>query len=49
MTEQAKRGRLVGGDAFETEQLEPVDEAVDLATSWPTGETIEVRPLWSAP
>jgi hypothetical protein len=25
------------------------DEAVDLARSWPTGETIEVRPLWSAP
>jgi hypothetical protein len=84
MTEQARRGRLVGGEAFDTEQPEPVtvrrdpdgtatvtegpfagdhetlggyllvevadrDEAVDLARSWPTGETIEVRPLWSAP
>jgi hypothetical protein len=83
MAEQARRGTLVGGEAFDTEQLEPVtvrrdptgtlsvtespfagehetlggyllvevadrDEAVELARSWPTGETIEVRPLWSA-
>jgi hypothetical protein len=24
------------------------DEAVELAKSWPTGETIEVRPVWAA-
>jgi hypothetical protein len=84
MSEQARSGTLVGGEAFDTEQLEPVtvrrdpsgkvtvtegpfagdhetlggyllvevadrDEAVDLAKSWPTGETIEVRPIWPAP
>ena len=84
MSEQARRGTLVGGEAFDTEQLEPVtvrrdpggnmtategpfageretlggfllvevadrDEAVEVAASWPTGETIEVRPLCSAP
>ena len=25
------------------------DEAVELAKSWPTGETIEVRPIWGGP
>ncbi len=24
------------------------DEAVELAESWPTGKTIEVRPIWAA-
>jgi hypothetical protein len=81
--EQAQAGRLVGGEAFETEQIAPVtvrhtsgngvevtegpaaggeetlggyfiiqvadrDEAVEVAKSWPTGETIEIRPVWEA-
>ena len=24
------------------------DEAIELAKSWPTEETIEIRPIWSA-
>ena len=24
------------------------EEAVELVKSWPTGETIEVRPIWAA-
>lgn len=83
MAEQGRAGKLVGGEAFETDETGPVtvrfdadvsttvteepfvqgsetlggfvvvevadrDEAVELAKSWPTGETIEVRPLWSA-
>ena len=81
MAEQAQAGKLVGGEAFETERIAPVtvrrtgageanvaegpfagesetlggyllvevadrDEAVALARSWPTAETIEVRPIW---
>jgi len=81
MAEKARAGKLVGGEAFETEKLAPVtvrhtggvtvsegpatkgetlggyvlvevadrDEAVELAKSWPTSETIEVRPIWQAP
>ena len=84
MSEQAQAGKLVGGEAFETETAAPVtvrrdplgavtvteapfcgdsetlggfllidvadrDEAVELAKTWPTGETIEVRPIWVAP
>lgn len=80
--EQAQAGRLVGGEAFETEAMDPVtvrhgaggaasvtegpaaggdetlggffiiqvadrDEAVEVAKSWPTGETIEIRPIWA--
>ncbi len=83
MTEQGRAGKLVSGEAFETDETRPVtvrfdsdgsatvteepfvegsetlggfvvvevadrDEAVELAKSWPTGETIEVRPIWSA-
>jgi len=83
MTEQGAAGKLVGGQAFETEAVGPVtvrhapsgevsvadgpfagdietlggylevevadrDEAVELAKSWPTSETIEVRPIWQA-
>jgi hypothetical protein len=83
MAEQGRAGKLVGGDAFETEAVAPVtlrheasgevtvtegpfaagaetlggyllveaadrDEAVELARSWPTEETIEVRPIWAA-
>ena len=83
MAEQARAGKLLGGEAFETEKMGPVtvrrdssgavsvaeepfagenetlggfilvdvanrDEAVELAKSWPTGETIEVRPVWAA-
>ncbi len=82
MAEQGQAGKLVSGEAFETEEIGPVtvrfgsdgsatvtegpfvegsetlggfvvvevadrDEAVELAKSWPTGETIEIRPLWS--
>ena len=71
MSQQAQAGKLLGGEAFETEKMGPVtvteepcagesetlggfiladvadrDEAVELARSWPTGETIEVRPVW---
>jgi hypothetical protein len=80
--EQAQAGRLVGGEAFETEKTGPAtvrfgekgaevidgpatggdetlggyfiiqaanrDEAVEIAKTWPTGETIEVRPVWAA-
>lgn len=81
MGEQARSGRLLGGEAFETEAMGPVtlrrtpdggvdivegpfageretlggyllieaadrDEAVAIASTWPTGETIEVRPIW---
>ena len=80
MAEQDRAGKLVGGEAFETEQMGPVtvrrdstgavtgteepvagasetlvgfllvevvdrDEAVELAKTWPTAETIEVRPV----
>ncbi|MDA2813368.1 YciI family protein [Nocardiopsis sp. RSe5-2] len=80
MGETAATGRLVGGDAFETEETAPVtvragadgaraategsavpgdetlggyilvetagrDEAVEIARTWPTPETIEVRPV----
>jgi hypothetical protein len=83
MTKQAEAGKLVAGEAFETEHAVPVTirrggdgtvtvtespatgssetlggyvivevadraEAVDLAKTWPTGETIEVRPIWTA-
>jgi hypothetical protein len=83
MAEQARAGKLVGGEAFETEKMGPVtvrhddsgavtvaeepfagesetlggfllvdvadrEEAVELAKSWPSGETIEVRPVWTA-
>ncbi len=82
MAEKGRAGKLVGGEAFETEKIAPVtvrhrngdgvtvtegpatepetlggfvlvevanrDEAVGLAKSWPTPETIEVRPIWSA-
>ena len=83
MAEQARAGKLVGGEAFETEKTGPVtvrrdasgavtvseepfagqsetlggfllvdvadrEEVVELAKSWPTGETIEVRPVWAA-
>ena len=83
MAEQGAAGKLVGGQAFETETVGPFtvrhapsgevsiahgpfagdmetlggylqvevadrDEAVELAKSWPTGETIEVRPVWQA-
>jgi hypothetical protein len=81
MAEHGRAGKLLGGDAFETEAVAPVtvrrgpsgevtvseapfagegetlggylivdvadrDEAVELARSWPTEETIEVRPIW---
>jgi len=84
MSEQAQAGKLVGGEAFDTESVAPAtvrrgpsggvtvtdapfcgdretlggfllievadrEEAVDLAKTWPTGETIEVRPIWVAP
>lgn len=80
MGETAASGRLIGGDAFETEEAAPVtvrrgpdgdraategsalpgdetlggyilveadgrDEAVEIARTWPTPETIEVRPV----
>lgn len=80
--EQAQAGRLVGGEAFETETIAPAavrrtesgevsvtdgpatsgdetlggffiiqaadrDEAVEIAKTWPVGETIEVRPIWA--
>jgi len=83
MAEQARAGKLVGGEPFETEKMGPVtvrhddsgavtvaeepfagesetlggfllvdvadrEEAVELAKSWPSGETIEVRPVWVA-
>ena len=83
MGKQARAGKLVGGEAFETETVGPVtvrrnsdgevtgsegpfagvhetlggyivieaadrDEAVEIAKSWPTEETIEVRPIWEA-
>ncbi len=83
MSEQFQAGKLIGGEAFETEKMGPVtvrrdgagavsvteepfagesetlggfvvvdvadrEEAVELAKSWPTGETIEVRPIWAA-
>lgn len=83
MGQQAQAGKLVGGEAFETEAMGPVtvrhnragevavtegpyggeretlggymlveaadrDEAVEIARSWPTEETIEVRPIWAA-
>lgn len=83
MAEQGLAGKLVGAEAFETEQMGPVtvrrdstgvvavteepfagasetlggfllvevadrDEAVEPAKSWPTGETIEIRPVWAA-
>ena len=83
MAEQGQAGKLVGGEAFETEETGPVtvrrdglgkitvteepfsgesetlggfilvdvanrEEAVELAKTWPTGETIEVRPVWAA-
>jgi hypothetical protein len=83
MAEQARAGKLVGGEAFETEKMGPVtvrrdsssavtvadepfagesetlegfimvdvadrDEAIELAKSWPSGETIEVRSVWAA-
>ncbi len=83
MSEQVQAGKLIGGEAFETEKMGPItvrrdsagavsvteepfagesetlggflvvdvadrEEAVELAKSWPTGETIEVRPIWAA-
>ncbi len=83
MAEQARAGKLLGGEAFETETIGPVtvrragagevtvaegpfagaaetlggfllvdvadrEEAVELAKSWPTEETIEIRPIWVA-
>ena len=81
MTRQAEAGKLIAGEAFETEHTGPVTvrrgghavtvtegpfadgsetlggyvivdvadraEAVELAKTWPTGETIEVRPIWT--
>jgi hypothetical protein len=82
MTRQAEAGKLIAGEAFETEHTGPVTirrdgdgtvtvtespftdgsetlggyvivdvadraEAVDLAKTWPTGETVEVRPIWT--
>jgi hypothetical protein len=82
MAKQAKAGKLIAGEAFETEHTGPVTirhdgdgtvtvtespvtdssetlggyviidvadraEAVELAKTWPTGETIEVRPIWT--
>jgi hypothetical protein len=82
MTKQAKAGKLLAGEAFETEHTGPVTirrdgdgtvtvtegpftdgsetlggyvildvadraEAVELAKTWATGETIEVRPIWT--
>src|SRR5262245_54950493 len=80
MAETARSGKLVGGEAFETEKTAAVTvrhnadgvvtvlegaatggetvggyllvdvadraEAVELAKSWPTPETIEIRPIW---
>jgi hypothetical protein len=83
LSEQASTGKVVGGEAFETDAVGPVtlrhdasgaveiidgpfagdsetlggfilieaadlNEAVEIAKSWPTGETIEVRPIWVA-
>lgn len=82
MATQAEAGRLIAGEAFETEHAAPVTirrgsdgtvtvtespatgssetlggyvivevadraEAVELAKTWPAGETIEVRPIWT--
>lgn len=82
MAKQAKEGKLIAGEAFETGHPGPVTirrggdgtvtvtdspatggsetlggyviidvadraEAVELAKTWPTGETIEVRPIWT--
>jgi hypothetical protein len=80
--DQMAAGRVIGGEAFETEKMAPVtvrrdasgavtategpfageaetlggyvlveapdrDAAVAVARSWPTAETIEVRPIWA--
>lgn len=82
MTKQAEAGKLIAGEAFETEHTGPVTirrdgdgtvtvtdgpltggsetlggyiivdvadraDAVELAKTWPTGEAIEVRPIWT--
>jgi hypothetical protein len=82
MTKQAEAGKLIAGEAFETEHTGPVTirrdadrtvtvtegpftdgsetlggyvivdvadraEAVELARTWPTCETIEVCPIWT--
>ncbi len=80
--EQAQAGRLLGGEAFETEKVPPATvrfpdgspvvtdgpatgdnetiggyfiiqvadraEAIEVAKTWPAGETIEIRPIWDA-
>ncbi len=81
MGKMASARKLIGGDAFETEKIQPitvrlnaegvkevlpgpfsvgaetlggyilieaqsVEEAIEIAKTWPTEETIEIRPIW---